>query len=264
MALKGKVALVTGAAQGLGRGFADILLKNGAKVALLDVNEQGGKALKAEFDELYGAERTLFVTCNVESEEQLKVAFQRTVNTLGRVDVVCNNAGIINERDWEKTVAVNLCGVVRGTYLALEHMKKTSGGHGGVIVNVASMAGLGPMVSAPIYTATKHGVVGFSRAIAGASEASGYGVRINVLCPGFTQTDILTSLDSVERSGQFSHLRKATKTLLQQHGVLEVSDVAKSFLELATDDSKNGAVLLVQTSGASYVTFPIANPPSAP
>ncbi|XP_020312247.1 15-hydroxyprostaglandin dehydrogenase [NAD(+)] [Oncorhynchus kisutch] len=255
MALHGKVALVTGAVQGLGKGFSEILLQKGAKVALLDINESGGKDLKAAFDKEYGPDRTLFLTCTVESEEQLKDAFQKTVEAFGGLDIVCNNAGIIDEMNWEKCVSINLNGVVRGTYLALQHMKKQNRGQGGVIINIASMAGLGPLLTAPIYTATKHGVVGFSRAMADVSRLCDYGVRINVLCPAFVQTAILSSLSSEESAGQFAGLRGVAEKLLEQFGVLEVSEVAKNFLKLVTDESRNGEALLVRKEGASYVTF---------
>ncbi|XP_062414165.1 15-hydroxyprostaglandin dehydrogenase [NAD(+)]-like isoform X2 [Pungitius pungitius] len=166
MALQNRVAVVTGAAQGVGRAMAEILLQNGAKVALLDVNEAAGKSLKEVLDKQYGTERSLFLSCDVESEEQIKAAFQRTAEALGGVDIVCNNAGILNEAEWKKTISINLVAVVQVTYTALEHMNKLTGGRGGVIINTASMAGLFPFLSCPVYTATKYGVVGFTRAMA--------------------------------------------------------------------------------------------------
>ncbi|XP_071377067.1 15-hydroxyprostaglandin dehydrogenase [NAD(+)]-like [Centroberyx affinis] len=256
MALVGKIAVVTGAVQGLGKGLSEILLQNGAKVALLDVNETEGKSLKEAFDKQYGPDKTLFLKCNVESEEQFKAALQKTVQTFGRPDIMCNNAGIINETDWEKAVSINLMGVVRGTYLTLEHMNKLTGGQGGVVVNVASMAGLGPLPSIPVYTATKHGVVGFTRAMAAASDMSGYGIRFNALCPAFIQTDIINAMYTPEKVGQFTHLIDATKKLMEKFGMLQVSEVAKQFLQLVTDETKNGEALMVQCKGSDYVTFP--------
>ncbi|KAG5843270.1 hypothetical protein ANANG_G00149010 [Anguilla anguilla] len=233
MALSGKVALVTGASQGLGKGFSDILLKNGAKVAMLDINETVGKTAKADFDKEYGEDRTVFLKCDVTSEEQLKDAFQKTIERFGGLHIVANNAGILDESDWEKTVQINLNGVIRGTYLALQHMKKGSGGGGGVIVNTASIAGLGPLLTSPVYTATKHGVVGFTRAMADASKASDYGVRINALCPTFVRTPILDFLTNEK-----------------------VPDVAERFLQLVTDEEKNGAVMMVTLEGGTVVSFP--------
>ncbi|KAL4660022.1 15-hydroxyprostaglandin dehydrogenase NAD(+)-like [Arapaima gigas] len=259
MSLNGKVGLVTGAAQGLGRGFAEILLRHGAKVALLDIKEEVGQELKLSFDQEFGADSTIFLTCDVSSDEQLKDAFRKTLETFNRIDIVCNNAGIINENAWEKTVSINLCGVVRGTYTALEHMKKENGGQGGVIVNVASMAGLGPLLSAPVYTATKHGVVGFSRAIADVCSVCAYGVRVNVLCPSYTNTAILSSMKDESMAGPFVCLRDISSKMLQNAGMLEVSEVAEGFLQLVTDESKNGAALMVTKSMMTYVTFPLSS-----
>ncbi|XP_018583931.1 15-hydroxyprostaglandin dehydrogenase [NAD(+)] [Scleropages formosus] len=256
MSLKGKVALVTGAAQGLGKGFTRILLTHGAKVSLLDVNEAAGAELKRSLDGDFGADSTVFLPCDVTSDAQLKDAFRRTLETFGRIDIVCNNAGILDENAWERTVSINLCAVVRGTYLALQHMKKESGGQGGVIVNVASVAGLGPLLSTPVYTATKHGVVGFSRAIAEVSKVCDYGVRVNVLCPSFTNTAILSNIEDDRTTGQFARLKDISKKMLQDAGVLDVSEVAEGFLQLVTDEGKNGSVLMVTKAGTAYVTFP--------
>ncbi|KAJ8348002.1 hypothetical protein SKAU_G00265910 [Synaphobranchus kaupii] len=256
MALSGKVALVTGAGQGLGRGISDILLKNGAKVAMLDRNETAGKNTKVDFDKKYGEDHSIFLTCDVTSDEQLKGAFQKTIERFGRLDIVCNNAGIVDESNWEKMVDINLKGVIRGTYLALKHMKKENGGAGGVIVNTASMAGLGPILFLPAYTATKHGVVGLSRALAEASKAGGYGVRINALCPTFINTPLLSYLTDEELTGDFRPLCHFAPQLQEMAGMLEVPVVAESFLHLVTDEDKNGAVMMVTAEGGAYINFP--------
>ncbi|XP_067280659.1 15-hydroxyprostaglandin dehydrogenase [NAD(+)] [Pseudorasbora parva] len=256
MDLKDKVAVVTGAAQGLGRSFVEILLKNGSKVALIDVNKSVGNELKTKLDEEYGRDRAEFYTADVSSEEDFKGILEKIVEKFGRIDILCNNAGIINEKHWEKTIAINLGGVVRGTYLALEHMKKENGGNGGVIVNIASMAGLGPLPVAPIYTAAKHGVVGFSRAMAAVSKMVDYGVRINVICPWFVKTSLLSFLNSEEHTGTFFPLKSFTEKMIETYGCLEVDTVAKAFLLLVKDESKNGEALMIGPEGAAFVTFP--------
>ncbi|XP_071316847.1 15-hydroxyprostaglandin dehydrogenase [NAD(+)]-like [Trachinotus anak] len=254
MALSGKIAVVTGAAMGIGKAITEIFLQNGAKVALLDVNETAGKSLMEALSKQYGQDRALFLKCDVESDELIKAAFQKTTETFGGMDILCNNAGILNERTWEKTVSINLMGVIRGTYLALEHMNKLTGGRGGVIVNTASLAGISPFLSCPVYTATKNGVVGFTRAMAAASTASGYGVRVNVICPSFVQTDLLSTISS--ELGQFSHLFDAAQQLIEKLGMLNMSEVAECVLELVTDETKNGEALLVIPKVKKYVTFP--------
>ncbi|XP_075786336.1 15-hydroxyprostaglandin dehydrogenase [NAD(+)] isoform X2 [Pelodiscus sinensis] len=140
MHVNGKVALVTGAAQGIGRAFVQALLEEGAKVALVDRNLEAGEASKAALDEQFEAQRTLFIQCDVTHEEQLQGAFKKTVEHFGRLDVVVNNAGVNNEKDWENTIQINLTSVIRGTYIGLEYMRKGNGGDGGVIINISSLA----------------------------------------------------------------------------------------------------------------------------
>ncbi|KAM9332196.1 15-hydroxyprostaglandin dehydrogenase [NAD(+)]-like [Pholidichthys leucotaenia] len=256
MALKGKTAVVTGASMGIGQAITEILLQNGAKVALLDVNKTAGQNLVESLNKQYGSEQILFLPCNVESEEEIKAAFQTTVETFGGIDILCNNAGILNEGSWEKMVSINLMGVIRGVYLALDHMSKLNGGRGGVIVNTASMAGVGPLPTSPVYTATKHGVVGFTRAMAAASAISGYGIRFNVLCPAFVKTSLLS--DITTKLGRFSHLHEASQQIVEQLGVITVDEVAKCLLDLVTDETKNGEALLICEKGKKYMPFPSA------
>ncbi|KAK2827774.1 hypothetical protein Q7C36_018700 [Tachysurus vachellii] len=254
--LKGKVAVVSGSAQGLGKAFTHILLENGAQVAMLDVNHVMGQELQVQLNHQYGSDRTQFFKADVSSDQQFTDVFQEIISKFGHINIFCNNAGIADEKNWEKTVSINLSGVVRGTYLALDHMKKENGGNGCVIINVASLAGLGPFPSAPVYTATKHGVVGFTRAISMASQVSGYGVRINALCPSFVRTTLIDSFKQEDKTGQFYNLVSLTQSLIDKFTLIEVEQVAKAFLHLIKDESVNGAALVVKSEGAAYVTFP--------
>ncbi|XP_053297367.1 15-hydroxyprostaglandin dehydrogenase [NAD(+)] [Pleuronectes platessa] len=260
MALNGKNAVVTGAVMGIGKAITEILLQNGAKVALLDVNETAAKGLMKTLIKQYGEDKVFFMNCDVESEEDIKAGLKKAAETFGGIDILCNNAGILNEGLWEKMVSINLMGIIKGSYLALEHMNKLTGGRGGVIVNTASMAGIGPLPSCPVYTAVKHGVVGFTRAMAAASTLSGYGIRFNVLCPAFVQTDLFSNIP--KKLGRFSELCLETQQLVEHFGVLDVSEVAEALLELVTDETKNGQVLLVLPTdedgkgGNSYINFP--------
>ncbi|XP_029433422.1 15-hydroxyprostaglandin dehydrogenase [NAD(+)] isoform X2 [Rhinatrema bivittatum] len=159
-----------------------------------------------------------------------------------------NNAGINNEKHWKKTINVNLIGTIQGTYLALEYMKTQNGGEGGVIINMSSLAGLMPAAYQPSYTASKYGIVGFTRAIAAASNAGEYGVRINTICPAFVDTPLLKSVDNEEYMGEYFKYKENIKEMMNQYGILEPSLVAEGMINLVEDTSLNGAVMKVTCS----------------
>ncbi|CAN9501157.1 unnamed protein product [Ophioblennius macclurei] len=254
MSLSGKSAVVTGAGMGIGKAMAEILLLNGAKVAILDVNKAALQSFKESLNKQFGAEKSLTLECDVQSEQQFKAAFQKAVDAFGGVDIFVNNAGILDEAAWEKCVNINYVSVIRGSYLALDHMNKLSGGRGGVVVNTASLAGLGPFLCCPVYSGTKHAVIGFTRSMASASEASGYGIRFNAICPSFVQTDLFTNIPV--KLGRFDHLKEKNDELVQLFGVLDTSKVAEGLLQLVTDETKNGQALVVKSDVKDYVTFP--------
>ncbi|KAM9788563.1 15-hydroxyprostaglandin dehydrogenase [NAD(+)]-like [Neosynchiropus ocellatus] len=259
MALNGKTAAVTGAAMGIGRAIAEILLKNGANVVLLDVNESAGKSLKETLDAQFGRDKSLFLSCDVGSEEQIKAAFQKAIQKFGRIDIWCNNAGIMDEAEWRKVISINVpqcpqVGVVTATYLALEHMSRRNGGQGGHIINIASLAGLVSFANVPVYVATKHAVVGFTRSMAMASMMSGYGVRCNTVCPCFVQTELFEKIPV--HLGQFSHLKDCNNALIEKMGMMQPSVVAEAVLELVLDETKDGQAVMVLPKERKYVTFP--------
>ncbi|XP_061819002.1 15-hydroxyprostaglandin dehydrogenase [NAD(+)]-like isoform X1 [Nerophis lumbriciformis] len=247
MPVSGKVCVVTGAAGGIGKAISEVLFKNGAKVVLLDVDESAGRILMEALNKEDGKDRALFLSCDVQSEEQMKAALETTMKKFGRMDVLCNNAGVLNEDDFEKTVAINLVAVIRGTYLALQHMNKMAGGQGGVIVNISSMAAFKPLPGLPVYSATKSAVNVFTRAMADISARLGYGVRFNALCPALVQTDIFSGLQA--KMGPFCQLEGPTREVVDKLGVLSVSQVAESFLQLVTNESKNGDIDLLAANG---------------
>ncbi|XP_036372782.1 15-hydroxyprostaglandin dehydrogenase [NAD(+)] [Megalops cyprinoides] len=256
MALQGKVALITGGAQGIGRAVAEALLRNESKVALVDLNKQVGEECKKVFDQDFGEGNCIFIQCDVTDRGKLKEAFESTVEKFGKLDIVINNAGINNEKNWEKTIEVNLTSVIKGTYLALDHMSKEHGKEGGVIINVSSMAAFLSSPHQPVYTATKHGVIGFTRAMADAAEQEDYGVRINALCPAFVDTPLLQSIEQEDNMGKFVKFKDELKQKMHKFGVLKPSLIAEGMLRLITDSSLNGAIMKITCSkGIHFHTY---------
>ncbi|XP_021940057.1 15-hydroxyprostaglandin dehydrogenase [NAD(+)]-like, partial [Zootermopsis nevadensis] len=119
-------------------------------------------------------------------------AFKETINKFGNLDIVVNNAGLYNEKKWKYEVAVSLNGVIHGTLMALKYMDKSAGGKGGIVVNMSSIAGLGSetYVSA-IHNATQSAVIELSRAFGSDNFYQTTGVRVMVICPGYTESEII-------------------------------------------------------------------------
>ncbi|XP_061130720.1 15-hydroxyprostaglandin dehydrogenase [NAD(+)]-like [Syngnathus typhle] len=256
MSLNGRVALVTGGAQGIGRAVVQSLLQSSAKVAVVDLNKTCGDECKKQLDTEFGADSSTFIQCDVSNGDLLRDAFQSTVDQFGRLDIVINNAGINNEKNWEKTIQVNLTSVINGTYLALEHMSKEHGKEGGTIINVSSMAAFLHSPHQPVYTATKHGVIGFTRVMADASSQSDYGVRINVLCPAFVDTPLLHSVEQEDNMGKFVKFKDDFKRSMNKFGVLQPSMIAEGMMRLINDTSLNGAVMKITCSkGIHFHTY---------
>ncbi|VDI73395.1 15-hydroxyprostaglandin dehydrogenase (NAD) [Mytilus galloprovincialis] len=136
-----EAAIVTGAAQGIGKSIATSLLKQGYKIFIFDLDSNLGQATAKDLCQKFGESKATFIKCDVTDKEQFIGAFNEAVKTCGHISVMVNNAGIADEFNFEKCIAVNLIGVIQGCNLAIDHMRKDKGGIGGTIVNVASMAG---------------------------------------------------------------------------------------------------------------------------
>jgi 15-hydroxyprostaglandin dehydrogenase (NAD) len=156
-----RVALVTGAAQGIGLATVRQLLQSGAKVGLVDISNQLDKTCDVLRDE-FGSKSVLSMPCDVTDDKSLRGVFEKTIDEFGSLDIVVNNAGIVDEENWRKMIQINVNAVISGTHHALELMSPNAGG---VIVNVSSVAGIQPVPFLPIYATTKHGVIGFTRSM---------------------------------------------------------------------------------------------------
>lgn len=188
-----RVALVTGAASGIGRASALAFAEVGAQVVVADVDETGGAETVAAIEAAGG--EAVFVPADVTDDGQVEALVAGAVARFGRLDWALNNAGTTGAggltadydlEDWHRTIALNLTGV----FLCLRHeIPVMVAGGGGAIVNMASGAGLRGFAGLPAYVASKHGVVGLTRA--SALEYAGQGVRINAVCPGSTATPML-------------------------------------------------------------------------
>lgn len=196
--LNDKVAIVTGAASGIGRAIALAYAEAGARVVVSDTDTAGGEETVALVRKAGG--NAFFARADVSVAEDCSKLVERTVDTYGRLDIACNNAGIGGElaptadyplEAWNRVIAVNLSGVFHCMRAQIPAMLKCGGG---AIVNIASILGAVGFANAPAYTAAKHGVLGLTKAAA--QEYGVQGVRINAVGPAFIHTPMIERLES--------------------------------------------------------------------
>ncbi|KAB0339948.1 hypothetical protein FD754_023526, partial [Muntiacus muntjak] len=128
--------------------------------------------------------------------------------------------GITNWIDMSVSKLWVLVSVISGTYLGLDYMSKQNGGEGGIIINMSSLAGLMPVAQQPVYCASKHGIVGFTRSAAMAANLMNSGVRLNAICPGFVDTPILKSIEKEENMGKYIEYMGPIKDMMKYYGIL--------------------------------------------
>ena len=247
--LAGKVALVSGAARGIGAETARRMAAAGASVVIGDVLEERARQTVKEITDAGG--RALFVPLDVTTEGPWKAAVDATLKQFGKLDILVNNAGMFLGRDfmeasleeWHKLVAINMTGVYLGTKLcapALAESGATSR-HGSAIVNLASVAGLVGSQLDPLYSMTKGGVTLFTKSTALAFGRRGWKIRVNSIHPGVIETDMgaQTFATRAKLTGS-NDVDEARSTALKQHPIGRLGmpeDIALGIVFLASDDA---------------------------
>jgi NAD(P)-dependent dehydrogenase (short-subunit alcohol dehydrogenase family) len=250
--LDGKVALITGAAGGMGREAAGLFAEEGARVVISDVEEEAGRAAAEEI-----GEAAAFIPADVSRAPDVEAMVRFAVERFGGLHVLYNNAGVIlpddggvvetDEDTWDRTMSINLKGVWLGCKFGIPAMIRSGGGS---IVNVASFVALmGAATPQIAYTATKGGVLSMTREIA--VEYARRGIRANALCPGPIETPLLRHLfqDDAARQRRLVHIPMGR--------LGRADEVVRAALWLASDDSSfmTGAAMVVDGGITSaYVT----------
>ncbi len=229
--LQDKVAIVTGAAMGIGRAVALLYAKEGAKVVVSDINEKAGNLVVKEIKEM-GAQ-ALFIKADTSNSHDQEFLVNSTIVEYGQLDIACNNAGIAGllypvaeypVEGWDKVISINLSGVFYGMHYQIPAMLA---GRGGCIINISSILGQVATKNSAAYVAAKHGVVGLTKAAA--LEYAHKNIRVNAVGPGYIKTPLLSSLDETTL--------KEIVTLHPMGRLGEASEVAEVVLWLSSSTS---------------------------
>lgn len=235
--MQNKVCVVTGAARGLGLAAAEALLAEGAKVLITDVDRAAGEAEAKRL----GA-NAMFRVQDVTDAAQWHATLDAAIAQWGRLDVVVNNAGVaaildieqMTPENWHRTLDVNLDGVMLGTQTAIARMKHSGGGS---IVNIASIEGLVGDAMLPAYNASKGGVRLFSRSAAIHCARAGYGIRVNNVCPGFAETQMVSGALAAIKPEDAQAFAEKTLARIPMGRFGKPAEVAAAVLFLASDES---------------------------
>jgi len=238
--LEGKIAIVTGAGQGIGRGIAEKLAAEGAAVVVTDLNETTAK-------ETAEAVHGVGIQADVTSRESVEAMVTQVHRQFGRIDVLVNNAGWdkaspfvdSDPADWDRVIAINLYGVLHTCKAVMPIMAEQGGGS---VVNLASDAGRVGSSGEAVYSAAKGGVIAFTKAIA--REMARHQVNANAVCPGPTDTALFASM-----GGDNPKLREALTKAIPFRRLAQPSDLANVVAFLASDEASYVTGQTVSVSG---------------
>ena len=260
--LEGKVAVITGAASGIGAATAKTYVDHGARVVLGDIQDEAGEGMAAA---LGGASRAIFRHCNVTSEAEVEALVEAAIAEFGQIDIMFNCAGIVGAlgpmsttpaEEWKLTIDIMINGVFYGMKHASRYMKEAGSGS---IISMSSTAGVMGGLGPHAYAAAKHAVVGMTKNLA--AEVGGYGVRVNCIAPAGMATPMVADV----MTGDHQNLEETIATLaalspLKGRAGL-AQDVANAALWLASDESGYTSGLTL-TVDAGATTGSTAEPPA--
>lgn len=247
MKLKDQVAVVTGAAQGIGRSVAEALASEGAAIVVSDINAELAGKTAGEIKQKFGVE-TLAVAGNVAKYEDCESLVQKTLDKFSKINILINNAGItrdnlilrMTDAEWDSVIAVNLKGVFNCTKAASRFLLKQRSGR---IVNIASVVGLMGNAGQANYSASKGGVIALTKTCA--REFASRGINVNAIAPGFIRTAMTDALSEENKK------KLSDQIPLSRLG--EPEDVAKAALFLCTEDSSYITGHVISVNGGMYM-----------
>jgi NAD(P)-dependent dehydrogenase (short-subunit alcohol dehydrogenase family) len=246
MKLTDRVAIITGAASGMGKAMATLFADEGASVVAADIDDTGGKQTADEINLSNG--KAVFIHTDVSKPSDVKNLVDEAMDEFSKIDILVNNAGIfmkmtpieeIDETVWDRIYSVNVKGIFHGAKYVVPVMKKSGGG---VIVNTASMTGHRPGSMQSAYASSKGATITLTMALA--NELAPYKIRVNCICPALTETPMLFNSELWEHVSDAPHpLGRLSKP----------EDIARAALYLASDDASMVTGICLNVTGGQGI-----------
>ena len=246
MELKGKIALVTGAAQGIGRAIALLLAQKGADIVISDINLEKAEEMAKEIEAL--GRKAMAIKVDVANTNDVERMVEAILERFGQIDILVNNAGIardklilrMTEEDWDSVLNVNLKGTFNCTKAVIKHMSKQRKGK---IVNIASVVGEMGNVGQANYSASKAGVIGFTKTIA--REFAQRGINVNAIAPGYIETPMTEALTE--------KVKEELRCMIPMERLGRPEDVAQAVLFLVSEASSYITGQVLNVNGGIYM-----------
>ncbi|XP_054734395.1 alcohol dehydrogenase 2 [Anastrepha obliqua] len=241
MAFRDKRAVITGGASGIGLQVCKQLLANEAsKIAIVDIQENPEDISKLRA--AHPTQTILLIKMDVTNRQGIADTYEELKKTFGTIDIVVNVAGIFNDQDVQRTILVNLGGIINSTLAAVKVMSTENGGNGGIIANMSSVVGLDPMFLLPVYAATKAGIIHFTRCLGSDTYLIRTGIKFITICPGATITDMFTNFTE---KMLFPDMGDESYRVLDRLNKQSAADVSRCILT-ALEKEKNGEVYMIE------------------
>ena len=246
MKLKGKIALITGSAQGIGKAIAIEMVKEGASVVLTDIKEEKlRETYEKDIASIYKSENVVgcHLKLDVTNEEQIQETIDKIVKHFGRIDILVNNAGVLSsypiveleEKEWDRIININLKGTFLVTKTVLGDMMERKEG---CIINIASDSGITGKKYLSHYCSSKFGMIGFTQSVA--NEVAEYNITVNAVCPGPTATEIYHTdremQSKIRGISKEDIIREENKTIPLGRPA-QPNEIARLVVFLASDDN---------------------------
>ncbi|TMW47846.1 hypothetical protein DOY81_007080 [Sarcophaga bullata] len=246
-----KNVVYVGGFSGIGYQVCQMMMKKQMKHLIVCSRMENVEMLK-KLQAINSSVKVMFVQMNIADYASIVKGVKQVISHVGHVDVLINGVGVLADKDVETTVAVNLTGLINTTLMFMPYMDKTQSGHGGMVVNISSVYGLEPGPAFSVYSAAKHGVIGFTRSMADEHLYHKTGVAFMCICPGMTSTELMMNKRDMNWMKWVPHTEEMWKMVMDAK--MQTPEECAVNMMTVMDQAKNGGIYICSIAGMKEIT----------